>query len=183
MFRSCTGHIAGAGGCPGIGAGIVSPAGVQGASLAITAPDNHLTAGPHCRVNVSLLRRIGDACRYPAIGAGIVSPAGVQIGAKRGGSAPDDHFAAGPHCRVQASRSRRVGSAGGDPTISAGIISPAGVQIGETPIWASAPDDHFAPSPHCGVNVSVSRHVGGASGCPGVIGARINLWKSVGSFP
>ena len=48
-------RVGGAGGCPTIRAGIVSPAGVQDRSLpAVTsAPDDHFTASPDCRVTVS----------------------------------------------------------------------------------------------------------------------------------
>ena len=44
----------------------------------ISAPDDHFTAGPHCRVNVSASGRVGRAGGCPTIRAGIVSPAGVQ---------------------------------------------------------------------------------------------------------
>ena len=44
-----------------------------------SAPDDHFTAGPHCRVIVSGTGRVGRAGGCPAIRAGIVSPAGVQI--------------------------------------------------------------------------------------------------------
>ena len=45
------------------------------------APDDHLAAGPHCRVRVSAIGRVGGAGGCPTVGAGIVSPAGVQNGA------------------------------------------------------------------------------------------------------
>ena len=41
-----SGRVGGAGGCPTVGAGIVSAAGVQVAAV-ISAPDDHFTAGPH----------------------------------------------------------------------------------------------------------------------------------------
>ena len=66
-----------------------------------SAPDDHFTAGPHCRVTASGSGRVGGAGGRPTIRAGIVSAAGVQIG-WCSISAPDDHFAAGPHCRVTA---------------------------------------------------------------------------------
>ena len=113
-----------------------------------SAPDDHFTAGPHCRVNVSASGRVGGAGGCPTIRAGIVSPAGVQIVAASQ-STPDDHFTASPHCRVK-SASGRVGRAGGCPTIRAGIVSPAGVQELECVI-SSTPDDHFTASPHCRV--------------------------------
>src|SRR5206468_1207288 len=45
------GRAGGAGGYPTIGAGVVSAAGVQIAKdEALSAPDDHYTVGPHCRV-------------------------------------------------------------------------------------------------------------------------------------
>ena len=43
-----------------------------------SAPDDHFAAGPHCRVTISAIGRVGGAGGCPTIGAGIVSPAGVQ---------------------------------------------------------------------------------------------------------
>ena len=85
-------------GCPGVRAGIVSPAGVRGMETRRSAPDDHFAAGPYGRVR-SALGRVGRAGGCPTVGAGIVSSAGVQ---KRAASrsAPDDHFTAGPDCRV-----------------------------------------------------------------------------------
>ena len=44
------GRVGGAGGCPTIRAGIVSPAGVQIGDAIISAPDDHFAASPHCCV-------------------------------------------------------------------------------------------------------------------------------------
>ena len=106
----------------------VSSTGVQKAAATNSAPDDHFTAGPDCRVSDSASGRVGGAGGCPTIRAGIVSPAGVQKIADCVSSTPDDHFTAGPHCRVKYSRSGRVGGAGGCPTIRAGIVSPAGVE-------------------------------------------------------
>ena len=94
----------------------------------ISTPDDHFTAGPHCRVTVSGSGRVGGAGGCPTIRAGIVSPAGVEIAVAVASSTPDDHFTAGPDCRVRRSASGRVGGAGGCPTVRAGIVSPASVQ-------------------------------------------------------
>ena len=88
------------------------------------APDNHLVAGPNCRMIVSRNGCIGGARGGPAVSVGIVSPAGVEIGAVAK-SAPDDHFTAGPHCRVIGPRIGRIGGVGGGPAVGAGIVSPA----------------------------------------------------------
>src|SRR5439155_21269961 len=41
-----------------------------------SAPDDHFTAGPDCRVEPSGIRRVGSASRRPTIEIGIVSAAG-----------------------------------------------------------------------------------------------------------
>ncbi len=122
MIESGSGRIGGAGGCPTIRAGIVSPAGVQLTAIKST-PYNHFTAGPHRRVPCPAGGRIDRAGGCPTIRAGIVSPASVA-----GAGTPDDHFTAGPHRRVIVSGTGRVGRAGGCPAIRARIVSPAGVQ-------------------------------------------------------
>ena len=66
------------GGCPTVGAGIVSPAGVETAVIIISAPDDHFTAGPDCRVILSGSGCVGGAGGCPTVGARIISPAGVQ---------------------------------------------------------------------------------------------------------
>ena len=75
---SGSGRVGRAGRCPTIGAGIVSPAGVQSAVAIMSTPDDHFTAGPDCCVTVSASGRVGGAGGCPTIRAGIVSPAGVR---------------------------------------------------------------------------------------------------------
>src|SRR5207248_10560833 len=82
VIAARTGRIGGAGGCPTVGAGVVSPAGVQIAA-AISAPDDHFTASPHCCVLCSGRGRVGEAGGCPTICAGIVSPAGVDVAVTR----------------------------------------------------------------------------------------------------
>ena len=68
MRVSRYGRISGAGGCPGVRAGIVSPASVEEVEAVIlSAPDNHLTAGPNCRVRVSRSGRISGAGGCPGV--------------------------------------------------------------------------------------------------------------------
>ena len=158
--------VGGAGRCPTVGARIISPASIK---IAPT-PDDHLAAGPHCRVKVSCSRRVGGVCGCPTVGAGIISPA--RVGHVLPSAAPDDHFAAGPHCRVSPSASGRVAGAGGGPTVGAGIIPPAGVKRAVTVnVGASAPDDHFAAGPHCRVVHAASGRVGRARWSPCVVDA------------
>ena len=56
MRGSGSGRVGGAGGCPTIGAGIVSPAGVELADEIVSAPDDHFTASPDRGVIVSARR-------------------------------------------------------------------------------------------------------------------------------
>ena len=81
VIVSGSGRVGGAGGCPTVGAGIVSPAGVQKMLPLDSAPDDHFAAGPDCRVSVSGSGRVGGAGGCPTVGAGIVSSAGVKIAA------------------------------------------------------------------------------------------------------
>ena len=45
----------------------------------LSAPNDHFTAGPDCRVSESASGRVGYAGGSPTIGAGIVSPASNQM--------------------------------------------------------------------------------------------------------
>ena len=54
----------------------------------ISAPDDHFSAGPHCRVTVSGRGRVGGAGGCPTVRAGIVSAAGVQTVAGGGAMPP-----------------------------------------------------------------------------------------------
>jgi len=96
----------------------VSPAGVQIAAVAGSAPDDHLAPGPYCRVEFSATGCAGGAGGCPTVAARIISPAGIEIGSAAE-SAPDDHFAASPHCRVIEPASRRIGRGRGRPVIEA----------------------------------------------------------------
>ena len=80
VTASCRGCVGDAGLRPGIGAGIVSPAAVHKiAKIAVrSAPDDHLVAGPHCRVMLSGSGRVGGVRDCPCICAGIVSSARVH---------------------------------------------------------------------------------------------------------
>ena len=162
---SAGGRVGGAGGCPTIRAGIVSPAGVQKIVAIISAPDDHFTAGPDCRVSSSASGRVGGAGGRPTIGAGIVSAAGVQRAVP---SYPPQTIISLPvHTavwRIVRAEGAFVG-AGGRPTIRARIVSPAGVQV-ELP--HTPPDDHFTARPHCRVDQIGSGRVGRACSCPTV---------------
>src|SRR5439155_7672018 len=112
--RSGIGRISGAGSCSTVCVGIVSTSGVDSrlVDVFVAAPDNHLAAGPHCRVIFSAIGRVGGAGRCPTLAAGVVSPAGVQIAAVAV-SAPDDHYTTGSHCCGMNPASGRGGGGGG----------------------------------------------------------------------
>src|SRR5207245_6708274 len=69
--RGCAG---GAGRCPTIGAGIISPAGIESGSPATdSAPDDHFAASPHRRVSFSGRRSAESVGGCPTVGGGIIS--------------------------------------------------------------------------------------------------------------
>src|SRR2546430_1341582 len=103
-----------AGGPPTIDIGIVSAAAI----VVTTTPNDHVAAGPHCRVTTSASRCVYSAGSYPVVRAGTVSSAGVEIVI----TAPDDHFTASPDCRVTVSGSGCVGSGGSHPTVGDRIV-------------------------------------------------------------
>src|SRR5207244_12644931 len=108
---SASGGIVGAGSCPTICAGIVSAPGVQPVTttiIKISAPNDHFSARPDCRVIDSEGRRVGSAGGCPTVGAGIVSHVVVEIAFDVRVSAPDDHFTAGPDWRVLVSARARA---------------------------------------------------------------------------
>ena len=55
---SAIGRVSGAGGCPTIRAGIISPAGVE-IRASVSAPHNHFAASPHCAYD-----RFGQMARW-----------------------------------------------------------------------------------------------------------------------
>ena len=88
----------------GAGLRAVSPAGVQNAAASSSAPDDHFTPTPDCRVIASASGRVGHASGRPAIGAGIVSPACIEEDGIAILPTPHNHFAAGPDRRVTLTR-------------------------------------------------------------------------------
>ena len=144
----------------------------------ISAPDDHFTAAPDCRVTASGSGRVGRAGGCPTIRAGIVLPAGVQN--RWPHSAPDDHFAAGPDCGVPFVRKARWWCWWLSNCLCWDCIF-------RRCLNATAPDDHFTAGPHCRVKVSGSGRVGGAGRSPRVISAATRgtgyFRKRVGNLP
>src|SRR5258707_13154012 len=70
--------VGGVGGCPTIGAGIVSRS-VQIAEVTGSSPDDHFTACPHCRMWGSGSGRPWEAGGCPSIGARVVFSPGIVI--------------------------------------------------------------------------------------------------------
>ncbi len=125
MTASGFGRVGGAGGCPTVGAGIISAAGIcLDKRSNFSAPDDHFAAGPDCRVAVPGSGRVNAAGCCPTIGDGIISAAGVEkVGDKI--RRPRRSF----HCSVHTAVcpflavGRVSGAGGGRPTVGAGIIS------------------------------------------------------------
>src|SRR5436190_1302460 len=163
MVLSGRGRVRHAGGCPVVSSGIVSTAGVERRARppVTTAPNDHLAAGPHCRLVDSTHWRIGGARGCPTISARKVSPAGVRkvsVLVVDKNSAPNDHFAAGPDRCRPTSRRRCVSRTSLCPVIGHWIVSPAGIQL-PIAVIMSAPDDHLDASPHCRVKISTHRRI------------------------
>jgi hypothetical protein len=166
------GRVGGTGGCPRVGAGIISASGVEVLAVGKTefpTPDDHFTASPDCCMFVSGIGRVGRADSRPTVRGRVVAPATVVL-EWAGDSAPDDHLAASPDCSVTESCEGRIGCAGGCPTIAAGIVSASGIE--KSPAIPTAPDDHFTTGPHSRVQRSSVGRIRYASGCP-TIGAGI----------
>ena len=144
--------------------GLYLAAGVENNGVLGSTPDNHFTAGPHCRVKVSGSRRVDDAGGCPTIGAQDCICRRYSKTLEPSDPPQTIISSASPDCRVIGSDRRRVGGAGGCPTIRARIVSPASVQRATGS--PSTPDDHFTAGPDCRVIVSGSGRVGGAGGCP-----------------
>ena len=49
-----------------------------GTIIKISAPDDHLTAGPHCCGKLSASGRAGGTGGSPSVSAGIISTAGIK---------------------------------------------------------------------------------------------------------
>src|SRR4030095_3746614 len=80
---SLSGCAGSASGSPSVGAGIISAVGVQVLVSIIEieknpTPDDHFSAGPHCRVRFSEKGRVHRGRSCPAVHARIISPAGVE---------------------------------------------------------------------------------------------------------
>ena len=81
---------------PTIHARNISTAGICNVECFIhAAPDDHLPAGPNCRVANPPERNVREPQRRPTISVGIVPAAGMQR-VRAITSSPDDHFAASP---------------------------------------------------------------------------------------
>ena len=130
--------------------------------MRFSAPDDHFTAGPDCRVIASGRGRVGRAGGCPTICAGIVSPASVQKARSRS-SAPDDHFTAGPDCRVN---DRAVGALVVLVAVQLSVLGLYLPPVFEPRSDHSTPNDHFIAGPDCRVTVSGRGRVGRAGGCP-----------------
>src|SRR5438874_5495063 len=60
-------RVGGASGCPTVGDGVVSAAGVQKAAKAFSAPDDHFAASPNCGVLGSGIGGVAEAGWSPRV--------------------------------------------------------------------------------------------------------------------
>ena len=110
----------------------------------ITAPDDHFTANPHCRV-----RRLGKRARCQPVDTQLFVPGLYLPPVFRSlplVTAPDDHFTTSPHCRVSVSRVGCVSGATSCPTIRRRTVSTHQCLVAKV---SSAPDDHLTAGPDC----------------------------------
>ena len=142
-----------------------------------SAPDDHFTADPDCRVTASGSGRVGCAGGYPTIRTGIVFAAGVPLSSLR----PKRSF----HCRSKLP-CEKYRAEGAFVVLVAVQLSVLGLYL--PPLFAkSTPNDHFTAGPDGRVTVSGRGRVGRARGCPLVCARRIarvgNFRKSVDNLP
>jgi hypothetical protein len=156
-----------AGGGPTVSRGVVPPAGVQNGATPKSTPHDHFASRPNCRETESSSWRVGGTHGSPTVGSWIVYSASICL-VGYAISTPHDHFAPCPDGRVDVSGGGRIGGVCSRPIVGNGIVYPAGVEIlrASTIIQISAPDDHFAPRPNCGVKAARRGCVGGVRGCP-----------------
>src|SRR5437667_10026280 len=116
---------------------IISAAAIEDSDVVYASPDDHFTAGPHCRVDPSGNGRGSGAGGDPRVGNRIVSPARIEISTAE--STPYNHFTAGPDRRVLVSAIWRVGGAGSSPRVRAASGCRGGVT--RAAVVISAADD------------------------------------------
>src|SRR4051794_3171025 len=134
-----------------------------------SAPNEHLAAGPECRVVASGLWRRTKTGRGPNILIWPVSATCVQRPTVI--ASPDYHFISRPDSSVAVSNSRSVHHACRSPTIRDGVV-PAACINGIMAVALTTPHNHFVACPNSAVVVSDGRRVGQGS-CSPSIAARI----------
>ncbi len=118
-----------------------------------SAPDDHFTAGPHCRVIDSRIGRVGGAGGCPTVRAGIISAAGVQ---SRADDPPQTIISLPVHtavCKVRRSRARWWCWSLSNCRCWDCIFRRCSNRDAAI---VSAPDDHFTAGPHCRVTIRAS---------------------------
>ena len=129
VVPSSLGRVDCAGSCPAVRVWIVSAAAIKTAIAVIdgSAPDDHLAAGPYCRVQLSGSRGAGSAGSCPTVGDWIISAPGIQLAKWVVGPAPDNHLGASPYCCVTGSPNGWVGGTGRCPRIFGWVVPAASV--------------------------------------------------------
>src|SRR2546426_7670634 len=120
----------------------------------VSAPYDHLLPCPDGSVSVSTARGVECADRGPGVGSRVVtsSVGGEQVAVLR--TSPNDHLVAGPYRNVITTRARRSRQSRRSPGIRRRIVARS---VSQEPVVISAPDNHLAARPNCGVPVSTDR--------------------------
>ena len=127
VSSSASGRVGGAGGCPTVGAGIVSPAGVQNDGAVESRPRRSFRCRSTLPCDVSGSRArwwcwwLSNCRCWDCIFRRCSNSWPCHLRPRRS-------FRCRSTLPCEVSGSGRVGGAGGCPTVGAGIISPAGVQ-------------------------------------------------------
>ena len=142
--------------------------------LPLSAPDDHFTASPHCRVESRAAGALVVLVAVQLSVLGLYLPPVFKLLPLA--FRPRRSF----HCRSTLP-CERIGAAGALVVLVAVQLSVLGLYL--PPVFKalvpsdSAPDDHFTASPNCRVPESRSGRIGSAGRCPGVIGAPHQDWK------
>ncbi len=128
----------------------------------LSAPDDHLRAGPDGGVASAVDHRVIRAHRRPAVGSRGVATAGAAAEA----TAPDDHQVARPDSLHREAGGGRVRGAGRRPRIRRRVVPAAAVQPGRP--GRAAPDDHLLAGPDRALEPASLRRVDRAGRRPGI---------------
>src|SRR5581483_6145664 len=117
------------------------------------APGNHLITAPDRHRAVTRRGRARGGHGRPAVSHWIVKRAIVE---DRGqiGAGPNNHARASPDGTMRQASRGRACSGSRLPAVGLRIITAASVKHSQTHIVITAPDEHLAASPNCGMKLA-----------------------------